>query len=142
MVYYILMKIAIAYPPLELTKGTPLLSQNRQFQWFNYATYIYPVVPAYAATLLQARGYKVAWLDGIAEKWSYQKFLEKLEEEKIDLIAIETKTPTAKKYWKIIDGLKKNFPKMKIVLMGDHVTAMPEESLENSNVDYVVTGGG
>lgn len=135
------MKIAIAYPPLELTKGTPLLSQNRQFQWFNYATYIYPVVPAYAATLLQSKGYKVSWLDGIAEKWSYQKFLAKLEEEKIDLIAIETKTPTVKKYWKIINDLKKIFPKMKIVLMGDHVTALPEESMENCRVDYVVTGG-
>ena len=27
------------------------------------------------------------------------------------------------------------------VLMGDHVTALPEESLQNSPVDFVITGG-
>ncbi len=40
------MRIAIAYPPLPSEKGVPLLSQNRQFQWFSRPTYIYPVVPA------------------------------------------------------------------------------------------------
>lgn len=135
------MKIAICYPPLESEKGSPLLSQNRQFQWFNYPTFIYPVVPAYAATLLKNAGHKLYWLDGIAEGWTYQKFLEKLEEEKVDLIMIETKTPTVKKYWKIINDLKKNYPKTKIVLVGDHVTALPEESMQNSSVDYILTGG-
>ena len=59
------MKIAIAYPPLESKKGTPLLSQNRQFQWFHNPTYIYPMVPATAATMLKNAGYEVVWLDGI-----------------------------------------------------------------------------
>jgi len=31
--------------------------------------------------------------------------------------------------------------KLVIVLMGDHVTALPEESLNNSPVDYIITGG-
>jgi hypothetical protein len=57
------MKISISYPPLESEKGVPLLSQNRQFQWFSSPTYIYPVVPSYAASLLQARGHAVFWDD-------------------------------------------------------------------------------
>ena len=61
------MRVAIAYPPLPSDKGVPLLSQNRQFQWFNRPTYIYPVVPALAATLARDAGHEVAWLDGIAE---------------------------------------------------------------------------
>jgi len=32
-------------------------------------------------------------------------------------------------------------PQMRIVLMGDHVTALPEESLRACPVDFVVTGG-
>ena len=48
------LKIAISYPPLESKKGTPLLSQNRQFQWFSDPTYIYPMIPATAATLLKS----------------------------------------------------------------------------------------
>lgn len=140
------MKIAISYPPLESKKGTPLLSQNRQFQWFNSPTYIYPMIPAYAATLLEKSGHEVFWDDGIAEELGHQKWLERIIKEKPDIIAIETKTPVIKKHWKIINELKvesykdKSW-KLKIVLMGDHVTALPEESMQNCLVDYVLTGG-
>ena len=50
------MKIAIAYPPLKSGKGVALLTQNRQFQWFSRPTYIFPVVPATAATMLKKDG--------------------------------------------------------------------------------------
>jgi len=138
------MKIAIVYPPLESKKGVPLLSQNRQFQWFHHPTYIYPIVPAYAATLLKNAGHQVAWLDGIAEKWSYKKWISEIKKEKPDLLMMETKTPVIKKHWRIVDSLKKleigNW-KLEIVLVGDHVTTLPEESFKNSKVDYVLTGG-
>ena len=60
------MRIAIAYPPLESDKGVALLTQNRQFQWFSRPTYIFPVVPATAATMLKNAGHEVLFLDGIA----------------------------------------------------------------------------
>jgi len=135
------MKIAISYPPLESEKGVPLLTQNRQFQWFCEPTYIYPVVPAYAATLLSKAGYEVLWDDGIAEEKSYDKWLEDLVREEPDLIAIETKTPVIKRHWRIIAELKELLPKARVAVMGDHVTALPLESLENSKVDFVITGG-
>lgn len=141
------MKIAIGYPPLESPKGTPLLSQNRQFQWFSNkltAYAIYPVVMASAATLLKSKGYDVVWLDGVAEKWTQEQFLEKLKKEKPDLIVFEVKTPVIKKYWQLINQLKKlQTPgfKPQTVLLGDHVTALPQESMENSKVDFILTGG-
>lgn len=135
------MKIIIGYPPLISNKGIPLLSQNRQFQWFKLPTYIYPVVPAYGATMLKKAGHKIFWLDGIAEGWSYQKWLREIKMVDSDLIIIETKTPVIKQHWKIINQLKAQSPKLKIVLVGDHVTALPEESFINSKVDYVLTGG-
>jgi len=139
-------KISISYPPIESKKGIPLLSQNRQFQWFNSPTYIYPMVPAYAASLLKEKGYDVFWDDGIAEKLTYEQWKERILKEKPDLIAIETKTPLIKRHWQIVNELKfeslkiENW-KLKIVLMGDHATALPEESLRNSRVDYILTGG-
>jgi len=135
------MKIAIGYPPLESKKGIPLLSQNRQFQWFHNPTYIYPMVPAYAATTLKSAGYEVIWLDGIAEKWGYRKWLDEVKKAKPDLVAMETKTPVIKRHWKIINDLKSKILNLKSVLVGDHVTALPEESFKNSNIDYVLTGG-
>ncbi|OGI28211.1 MAG: B12-binding domain-containing radical SAM protein [Candidatus Moranbacteria bacterium RIFOXYC1_FULL_44_13] len=136
-------KISISYPPLESKHGTPLLSQNRQFQWFSDPTYIYPMIPASAATLLKENGYEVIWDDAIAEGLNYEQWKMRLIREKPDIVAIETKTPVIKRHWKIISELKSCYElrASRFVLMGDHVTALPEESLQNSKVDFVLAGG-
>ncbi|NMB70458.1 radical SAM protein [candidate division WWE3 bacterium] len=134
-------KIAIGYPPMNTSKGVPLLSQNRQFQYFNAKTYIYPMVPAYAASQAQANGYQVIWLDGIAEEWNYDTWVENLSQSHPDLLMLETKSPVVRFHWGVISDLKKKFPKMIIVLVGDHVTFKPKETMENSEVDYIITGG-
>jgi len=176
------MKIAIGYPPFKTAKGIPQLSQNRQFQWTAsgpLSYYIYPVVPASAATLLKSKDYEVVWLDGLAEKWTYEKWLAEIKKEKPDIIALETKTPVIKQYWQVIkdlkslvtshparhaspagQGLPARLPSEAwrpgalsgwqgeagrqppaTVLMGDHVTALPEESMKNCPVDFIITGG-
>ena len=135
------MKIAISYPPLANEKGVPLLSQNRQFQFFSEPTYIYPVVPAYAATLLSQSGYDVVWDDGIAKEKSYGEWLLNVERIGPDLMVIETKTPVVKRHWRIIEDVKQVSPETKMALVGDHVTALPCESMENSRLDYVIEGG-
>ena len=135
------MKVLITYPPLPSKKGYPLLSQNRQFQWFNRHCPIYPVVPAQAATLLQKNGFQVIWKDGIAEKMGYTDWLDFVIQKKSDLIMMETKTPVVKRHWKIIKELKEKMPALKIILVGDHATARPKESFQNSPVDFILTGG-
>src|SRR3989339_167482 len=166
------MKILIGYPPLDASKGIPLLSQNRQFQYFKKPTYIYPVVPAQAATLLKKSGYEVIWKDCIAEGWTKEQFYQFIAKENPDIIAFETKTPVVQEHWGIIDHLKNlstidyrpaghglasykpdgdgaasnsrshsQSHRLSTVLFGDHVTALPEESFQNSQVDYVLTGG-
>ena len=135
------MKVSISYPPIDCGKGVPLLSQNRQFQYFHEPTYIYPMVPAYTATLLGSAGYEIVWDDGIAEEKKYSQWLSDLEKNSPDVVMIETKTPVVKKHWSMIDDIKKVAPNSKVVLVGDHVTALPQESMENSRTDFVLTGG-
>ena len=94
--------------------------------------------------MLKNAGYEVVWADGIAEKMTEDDFIDLIKKEKPDIIAIESKTPVIKRHWKFIDYIKKisaNNWKMKTALFGDHVTALPEESMQNSPVDYVLTGG-
>lgn len=134
------MKIIIAFPPLDNPKGIPYLSQNRQFQWSVSPSYIYPVIPAYAATMLKNEGNEVIWLDGIAGKQKYANWFKELEIANPELIVIESKTPVIKRHWQIINEIKSKL-NTKIVLVGDHVTALPLESFENSQVDYILTGG-
>ena len=135
------MKISISYPPISSEKGVPLLSQNRQFQYFKSPTYIFPVVPAYAATMLSNSGHEVLWDDGIAEEKTYNQWLSDLEHSSPDIIMVETKTPVVKKHWSIISDIKNVLPSSKVVLAGDHVTALPSESMEQSKVDFILTGG-
>ena len=130
------MRIAIAYPPLKSEKGVALLTQNRQFQWFSRPTYIFPVVPATAATMLKKAGHEVLFLDGIASELSPEAFDSKLAAFRPDLVVLETKTPVVKRHWKWIAEHD-----YKSVLVGDHVTALPEESIEKPGVWAIIPGG-
>jgi anaerobic magnesium-protoporphyrin IX monomethyl ester cyclase len=134
------MKIIISYPPLK-GKGSPMLTQNRQFQWYHVPSYIYPLVPAWAATMLKEDGFDVVWNDAIAERWTYDRFLDFFTAEEPDAIAFETKTPVVKQHWRIIDQLKEIHPSCQFILMGDHATVLPAESMRNSSTDFVITGG-
>lgn len=135
------LKFVFGYPPIPSSKGVPLLSQNRQFQYFNAKTYIYPMVPAYAASNAQEHGYETKWMDGIAAEQTYDQWLTELKEFNPDVLMIESKSPVIKKHWKVVDKIKKAMPKLKVVLVGDHVTFMPQETMDNCSVDYLITGG-
>lgn len=137
----IIKNICVGYPPFERNQGVPLLSQNRQFQWFENPTYIYPVIPATAATMLKNAGYNVHFLDAIARNMTTMEWFEYLDKIKPDLIFFEVKTPIINYMWDVVDSLKNRYPNMKIILAGDHVTALPEESMNNSKVDFIITGG-
>ncbi len=134
------MKVAIAYPPLQ-GKGSPMLTQNRQFQWYHVGSYIYPVVPAYAATLLAREGHRVIWEDAIAGRKTAERFWRILERERPDLVAMETKTPVVRQHWAVTDRIKQLLPDCRVALMGDHVTALPGETMKNCSADFAITGG-
>ena len=135
------MKISISYPPLPSEKGAPLLTQNRQFQWFTNPTYIYPMVPAYAASLLKSKGYDVYWDDAISSELTYEAWRARIKNAMPDLVVMESKTPVIKRHWKIVNEIKDILPRVKVVLVGDHVTALPEESMRNCETDFVIAGG-
>jgi radical SAM superfamily enzyme YgiQ (UPF0313 family) len=118
-----------------------MLTQNRQFQWYHAPSYIYPLVAASAATMLARDGFEVLWNDGITTRQSGAEFSDDVAREHPDLIAVETKTPVVRQHWDILRKVKGLAPGCRTVLMGDHVTALPMESMRQSQVDFVVTGG-
>lgn len=134
------MKIVLGYPSIPNLLGRPQSAQNRQYQEFNEGTHIYPMVMASAATMLKNAGHEVRWMDGPAEGWAWEEYKYNLPDE-VDLILWEVKTPVVKKVWKLIDEIKEFLPETKVVLCGDHITALPQESLDNSKVDVCITGG-
>ena len=135
------MRVALCYPPLPSPKGFPLLSQNRQFQWFSHRSVIYPVVPASAATLLQARGHEVLWLDGIARGMTPEAYWAALCAWAPEVVFLETKTPVVEMHWAWIRELKRRLPACRVLVGGDHASARPEETLAQAPVEAVLKGG-
>ena len=135
------MKIAIGVAPYKSRKGTPLLTQNRQFQWSKSGTVIYPVVLASCATVLKNAGHEVFWMDGIAEGVEWEDYLYALMLHEPDYLLWEVKTPVIKQTWKYIEEIKNAVPNTQIVLCGDHVTALPQKT-HKLFPDVVILVGG
>lgn len=134
-------KVCITYPPFEYNNGYPLISLNRQFQWLKNPSYTYPIIPAYAATLLKNNGINVVFLDTIAANISTIDWFTNIDNIAPDLIFFEVKTPIINYIWDTIEALKERYSNVYIVAAGDHVTALPEETMEKSKADFIITGG-
>lgn len=134
------MKIAISYPPIINDIGQKaMVSQNRNVQYFQKPTYLLPVTHAQLATKLKENKFDVYWDDGNAKLYSYDKWFEKLMDYNPNIVVLESTTPVMNFIWSVIDQIKKNKPNTIVILTGYHPMRMPEESLNNSNVDVVVT---
>jgi anaerobic magnesium-protoporphyrin IX monomethyl ester cyclase len=136
------MRVAVAYPPVTKDGQYPLLSQNRHLKFsHSLEVRIFPLIPGHAASNLKQAGHAVLWLDGINERMGMDDFHAQLKAFAPDLVLMETKAPVLTTHWNYIKSAKLLFPRTKFVLVGDHVSYYPEESLLNSEVDYVLTGG-
>lgn len=103
---------------------------------------VYPMISAYACTLLKNNSFDIEFIDAVAMRLSKQDFLKELTNFNPDLVFMETKTPTIKYIWRVAAELKSVLPKVKITLCGDHVSALPRESLKRCGaIDYVAIGG-
>ena len=90
--------------------------------------------------MLKKAGHEVLFLDGIAAELSEEEFDSRLGEFTPDYVVLETKTPVVKRHWRWINSFKERST-AKTVLVGDHVTALPEESMAECKVDFILTGG-
>lgn len=136
------MRIAITYPPIKKYDLYPLLTQNRHLRFSSSSEVrIFPLVAASAATILSKAGHEVLFLDGINERLTWEQYMEIVRKFNPELIAMETKAPVVHLHWKFIDELKEINNNIITALFGDHVSFFPEESIQESKVDYVITGG-
>ena len=135
------MKVCLGFPSLDDPRGFHQTGQNRQAQVFTAPAFIFPVIPATAATMLKRDGHEVLWSDGPAEGLVWEDQLRRIVAFHPDLLAWEVKTPSVKLTWAKIDDVKRALPGCITVLMGDHVTALPQESLDACNLDACITGG-
>lgn len=133
------MKVLLANPPTFERAGG--FNRPVRFPTFNYATPVMhpPLFLAYAAGYLRSRGMTVDLLDAQALAWPVEEFLEKAGEFKPDWTVMETSTPSLANDLEVARLLKERAGG-KIVLVGAHVSARPEDALGSGWIDAVVRG--
>jgi len=101
-------------------------------------TFYYPFWLAYATGWAQKKGHQVFLFDAIAKMKNRKDTVEKIKEFNPNLIVMEVTTPTIHYDVRTVDYLKKAGVKARIVIVGSHPTALPEETLRMSkNIDFV-----
>lgn len=103
--------------------------------WFAY----YPWELAYTSSLLKKyTNFKVKLLDPCLMRWDKKKTLNAILEQDPNWVIIESATRTIKEVLWVVRNIKGE-SKTKIVLVGAHASAFPEEVLKEG-VDFVAVG--
>ena len=136
------MRIAFVYPPYVEGGGFPHISQNRQTRYTKSAAVrIYPLVPSSLLTMADRAGHEALLLDAINRRLPRDAYEPELRRFRPGMVVLESKTPIMPKLWREVSWLKEVLPGAVVVLVGDHVTALPQESLDQCPCDYIALGG-
>ena len=95
-------------------------------------TLYYPIWLAYATGALEEAGHDVKLLDAPAAGHDLGYVLEVARGFRPGLVAIDTSTPSIYNDIRVAEAIKEAMPESFIILVGTHVSALPEESLSLS----------
>jgi len=131
------MKILFANPPTFEKEGR--FNRPVRFPTFNYATPVIhpPLFLAYAASYIRSKGHNVTFIDAQAEAQNVGSFLNKVKKINPDFTVFETSTPSLESDSKVSSMIRKSTDS-KIIFVGTHVSALPEETLRTTSADAVV----
>ena len=76
---------------------------------------------------------KVVTEDAPAAKVSIQYVLDKIEHNNVEAVVCDTSTPSINNDITVIDAIKDKFPAIHILMVGRHVSVLPEETLKKSD---------
>ena len=126
------MKILLLNPPF-----LPHFSRNSRSPAVTKAgTVYYPIWLSYATGVLDREGFEVKLLDAPAKNLSIKDVLNFSKKFKPNIIVCDTSTPSIKNDLKVAETLKKETGAF-TVLVGTHVSALPEETLKISKIDAI-----
>ncbi len=95
-------------------------------------TLYYPMWLAYAAGVLQKEGFPIDFIDAPADNYNLEEVIKKSKEFNPQLIVVDTSTPSIYNDVDVGTKLKEFLPQTKVILVGPHTSALPEETLELS----------
>lgn len=128
------MRILLLNPPFLAKFSRP----QRSPAVTKSGTLYFPMWLAYAAGVLMENGFDVNLIDAPAEGYSINDIFEKTRNFQPSLIILDTSTPSIYNDVAVACKLKEMFPSSFITLVGTHVSALPEETLDiDKRIDAV-----
>jgi anaerobic magnesium-protoporphyrin IX monomethyl ester cyclase len=104
-------------------------------------TLYYPMWLSYAASLADNQGYDIELIDAPADGFDLEYVINRVRDFSPGLVVVDTSTPSIYNDLKICERLKEVLPEVFILLVGTHVSALPEETLRQSDsIDAVAIG--
>lgn len=102
-----------------------------------------PLNLLYLATILKKKGIEVKILDQQAKRIKQEQMMNIIRNFKPEVVCVGSMTPEIFSAYNDIDVIKKNFPEIRIILGGTHISSVTERTMEeNPNVDIGVIGEG
>ena len=131
------MKITFLNPPFlkrfSRSQRSPAVTKS--------GTLYFPMWLAYAAALAENRGYQIDFIDAPASSIDLENSIDRIEKYLPELLVVETSTPSIYNDVKVCERVKEVIPEVIILLVGTHVSALPEESLKLSGAINAVAVG-
>jgi radical SAM superfamily enzyme YgiQ (UPF0313 family) len=129
------MKVLLVNPPFK-----PKYSRNsRSPAVTKGGTIYYPIWLAYATGVLEKEGFDVKLVDAPARGLTFEEVSKIAKDFEPSMVVVDTSTPSIYNDVKVASKLK-NITNGFVVLVGTHVSALPEETLKlDENIDAVTT---
>ena len=105
-------------------------------------TVYYPIWLSYAAGLAQEQGLgHIELIDAVARRWDRSDLINHLKQDPPDLVFCDTSTPSIYEDMATAAVIKDAFPDCRMVMVGTHATALPEDVLfAEPRIDAVARG--
>lgn len=117
--------------------------ENAYHNLLKFAAVSPPIGLASVAATAEKAGYEVSIIDGDAEQLTLDRTIEKIIEKKPDYVGSTIMTATMDITQIFYEKLKAKLPNITVIVGGPHVSALPEQTLRDSqNIDISVIGEG
>lgn len=128
------MRILLLNPPFHRKFSRP----QRSPAVTKSGTLYFPMWLAYAAGLLGENGFDIDFIDAPADGYTIEDVVERVKRFQPSLIVSDTSTPSIYNDVAVAVQLKEICPSSFVTLVGTHVSALPEETLNiNNKIDAV-----
>jgi len=134
------MKILMLNPPFKSLCGR-YSRASRSPAIAKGGTFYYPIWLAYATGVLEQADHEVKLIDAPARRMEVADVLDLAETWQPELAVVDVTTPSVYHDVEVAAALKNTVPGLFVVLVGTHVSALPEETLQLSGkVDAAAIG--